>query len=96
MAYLTNSVWTLRKHRRRLMDGEWPSYVDPGLGELWVWGINGNGQLGDGTTTQKSSPVQIAGTTWSQVACGNRCTAAIKTDGTLWAWGDNQYGHRVS
>jgi alpha-tubulin suppressor-like RCC1 family protein len=64
-------------------------------GTLWMWGVNGQyyeGRVGDGTTTSRSSPVQIAGTTWKQVSCGGRHTASIKTDGTLWAWGANNFG----
>jgi len=63
-------------------------------GTLWLWGFNSNGQLGDNTLTNKSSPVQTiaGGTNWRQVACGNSHTAAIKTDGTLWTWGFNIYG----
>ena len=63
-------------------------------GTLWSWGRNGNGQLGDNTITDKSSPVQTiaSGTNWKLVACGAYHTAAIKTDGTLWSWGRNSYG----
>ena len=62
-------------------------------GTLWTWGINSSGQLGDGTTVDKSSPVTTVagGTNWKQVACGSQ-TAAIKTDGTLWTWGGNGFG----
>ena len=63
-------------------------------GTLWTWGYNNVGQLGNGTTTNTSSPVTTAGggTNWKQVAGGFYYTAAIKTDGTLWTWGHNQYG----
>ena len=63
-------------------------------GTLWMWGWNYNGQLGNNTTTNRSSPVQAItfGTNWSSVACGSAHTAAIKTDGTLWLWGKNSYG----
>jgi alpha-tubulin suppressor-like RCC1 family protein len=63
-------------------------------GTLWVWGGNADGQLGDNTSTTKSSPVQtITGSTnWKFVATGLRHTAAIKTDGSLWLWGSNTYG----
>jgi alpha-tubulin suppressor-like RCC1 family protein len=55
-------------------------------GTLWMWGQGGNGQLGDNTAVNKSSPVQTiaAGTNWKQVAVAQAWTAAIKTDGTLW------------
>jgi alpha-tubulin suppressor-like RCC1 family protein len=63
-------------------------------GTLWLWGSNSNGQLGDNTITSKSSPIQTVsgGTNWKQVSCGGSHTAAIKTDGTLWLWGDNTRG----
>ena len=63
-------------------------------GTLWLWGYNGSGQLGNNTVADKSSPVQTiaGGTNWKQVACGNGNTAAIKTDGTLWLWGYNVSG----
>ena len=64
-------------------------------GTLWSWGYNANGQLGQSDTTHRSSPVQVGSlTTWSSVACGNIAhTIATKTDGTLWSWGMNDYGH---
>ena len=64
-------------------------------GTLWSWGYGYNGNLGQNTNTNahKSSPVQVGSdTTWSKVSSGMTLVAAIKTDGTLWSWGDNQYG----
>jgi alpha-tubulin suppressor-like RCC1 family protein len=63
-------------------------------GTLWGWGPNGSGQLGSNDTSARSSPVQTiaGGTNWKQVACGDSHTGAIKTDGTLWLWGQNRYG----
>jgi len=65
-------------------------------GTLWMWGLNTSGQLGDSTTTHRSSPVQTVagGTNWKQVACGSGSghTACIKTDGTLWVWGNGSNG----
>ena len=64
-------------------------------GTLWTWGAGFSGQLGDNTTTSKSTPVTtFAGrTNWKQVGSGgNSNCAAIKTDGTLWTWGSNAEG----
>ena len=63
-------------------------------GTLWIWGKNAQGQLGDNTVIRKSSPVQTiaGGTNWKQVATGKNITGTIKTDGTLWAWGEGGYG----
>jgi trimeric autotransporter adhesin len=63
-------------------------------GTLWAWGLGSSGQLGNASTTDKSTPVTTfaGGTNWKQVSCGNNHTAAIKTDGTLWAWGQNYLG----
>jgi alpha-tubulin suppressor-like RCC1 family protein len=62
-------------------------------GTLWTWGRNYHGQLGQGTTTDRSSPVQVGAlTTWLSIAGGRYHSMAIKTDGAMWAWGHNQYG----
>ena len=65
-------------------------------GTLWGAGNNGYGALGLSNTTKYSSPMQLPGTTWSTAKNtfgGNmRGTAAIKTDGTLWTWGENEWG----
>lgn len=59
---------------------------------MYSWGGNGNGQLGQGNTTNRSSPVQIGtGTTWVRVDL-TTSAAAIKSDGTLWTWGQNNQG----
>jgi len=65
-------------------------------GSLWAWGLNGYGQLGDGTTTDSSTPVQIGEEKgWKVVSASMGQygpTVAIRTDGSLWAWGRNDYG----
>jgi alpha-tubulin suppressor-like RCC1 family protein len=67
-------------------------------GTLWTWGRNNIGQLGQGNTTDRSSPVQVGAlTTWMQCGAGGgsvstAASAAIKTDGTLWVWGANNFG----
>ena len=48
--------------------------------------------MGDNSVVYKSSPVQIPGTTWSEIGGGANEMLATKTDNTLWAWGDNANG----
>jgi alpha-tubulin suppressor-like RCC1 family protein len=65
-------------------------------GTIWTWGSNGYANLGTGNTVARSTPTTtfMGGTNWNQVSCrGNNMTASIKTDGTLWVWGNNAYGH---
>lgn len=64
-------------------------------GTLWGWGDNATGELGaaPGTLSQSAVPVQIgADAGWSAVAAGNGYSLALRTDGTLWAWGRNTVG----
>jgi len=63
-------------------------------GTLWSWGKDDYGQLGQETVDiHLSSPEQVGSLTdWSYIDCGWNHSTAIKTDGTLWAWGDNEYG----
>jgi alpha-tubulin suppressor-like RCC1 family protein len=61
-------------------------------GTLWAWGDNQYGQLGTGTSTTaiQATPRQIGtATNWQQVVANADHTLALRTDGTLWAWGDN-------
>lgn len=61
-------------------------------GTVWSWGGNYNGQLGDGTSTQRTSPVQVTGLTDVAQLTGKNHTLALKNDGSLWVWGSNDYG----
>jgi alpha-tubulin suppressor-like RCC1 family protein len=65
-------------------------------GTLWAWGFNNDsfgavGQLGDNTAINRSSPVQIGAlTTWLKISAGGYHSIALKTDGTMWSWGQNE------
>ena len=64
-------------------------------GTLWTWGSNGDGELAAGLAVDahRSSPVQVPGTNWDKVAALQNAAMATKTDGTLWSWGNNQWGY---
>jgi len=64
-------------------------------GTVWMWGNNELGKLGIGTSgTYETAPVQVTalGNTVRAIAAGSLHAAAIKNDGTVWAWGNNVYG----
>jgi len=63
-------------------------------GELWNWGCNISGSLGDGTIVNRSSPVRefCSATDWCQASSGYCFTTAIKTSGQIWSWGTNANG----
>ena len=62
-------------------------------GALFCWGLNNQGQVGDGTTKLRKSPVQIGSATdWSQVSLGWFTSCGLRTDGSAWCWGDNSAG----
>lgn len=65
-------------------------------GDLYAFGDNTNGLLGDGTTAQRSSAVHVMGNV-SQMAVSrwsNSNAAAVTNDGSLYVWGLNQYGQK--
>jgi alpha-tubulin suppressor-like RCC1 family protein len=63
-------------------------------GTAWAWGCNTNGQLGDGSVTSRTSPVSVVGGfgDWCEISAGLAHSLAVRTDGTAWAWGLNNYG----
>ncbi|MCL2679953.1 MAG: hypothetical protein FWF11_00525, partial [Coriobacteriia bacterium] len=74
--------------------GEFHSLAIRSDGTLWAWGLNGNGRTGLGTGTgNQTTPAQVGtATNWTQVSAGNNYSLAIRSDGTLWAWGNNAMG----
>jgi len=63
-------------------------------GSLWAWGDNSSGQLGISTTGGTvNTPVQVGtDTDWVDIAAGYKFSLGLKSDGSLWAWGDNISG----
>ena len=78
--------------------GYWHSLAIDTEGNLWTWGYNGDGQygygqLGNGTKTYSSVPIQImSGTKFKIISAGYSHSLAIDTEGNLWTWGSNKYG----
>jgi alpha-tubulin suppressor-like RCC1 family protein len=57
-------------------------------GEAYCWGLNNNGQLGDGSTTNRSVPVEvIGGLTFKTLEAGGSQTCGVATDGATYCWG---------
>jgi alpha-tubulin suppressor-like RCC1 family protein len=84
---------------KQVSAGYWHTAAIKTDGSLWVWGNGFYGKLGNNSTTNTSTPVTTfaGGTNWKQVSCGGNNsgpghTAAIKTDGTLWTWGQGVRG----
>ena len=61
-------------------------------GTLYAWGLNGSGQVGDGSTMQRNAPVVVGGlSAVAAIAAGGDHSLAL-AGGTLYSWGSNQYG----
>jgi len=86
------NTWTLDEWYDQAVAGTQGSYS--GEGRAFAWGMNNEGGLGANDKVQRSSPVQIAGTTWSKLSITdyNHGSFGLKTDGTLWSWGNNTDG----
>ena len=70
------------------------AYAVRGDGTVWAWGSGSDGALGNGGTTDSSMPVQVSGLTdITAIAAGGYTTGyALRSDGTVWAWGTNWGG----
>ncbi|MEQ1553008.1 MAG: T9SS type A sorting domain-containing protein [Ferruginibacter sp.] len=82
---------------RTIASGSYHNIAIKNDGTLWAWGSNASGQLGIGSTiginSYETVPKQIGtATNWQSINSSNENSFAIKTDGTLWAWGGNVSG----
>jgi alpha-tubulin suppressor-like RCC1 family protein len=85
---------TLNRNWCKITTGSFHTLALNKDGTLWAWGASNAGQLGDDTNVTKCSPVSVVGgfTDWCQVSAGFQHTAAVRTNGTLWTWGDGGQG----
>ena len=80
-----SGVWGInqvykKQNEGRIWDYKWGA-------SLWMVGMNAYGELGQNDRTTRSSPIQIPGTTWDNIASASNFAGLVKTDGTLWTWG---------
>ena len=62
-------------------------------GNVWTWGANSDGELGDGSATNSNVPVKVNGVSdIIGVSAGDGSTVVMKADGTVWAWGQITHG----
>ena len=90
--------------RVTLPDGAIPAHVSAGVsftcatatnGAAYCWGSNGDGQLGNGTTTMSKVPVRVtrpADVSFATVSAGLERACAVDTNGGGWCWGRNYSG----
>ena len=86
---LVDGIWT------NVAFGQQQTYGVRSDGTYWAWGQSSDhGELGlNGDKASKSSPTQVGtNTNWGSTVSAHAAVIATKTDGTLWAWGDNEHG----
>ncbi|MBF0503303.1 MAG: S8 family serine peptidase, partial [Candidatus Riflebacteria bacterium] len=77
----------------RLAAGDYHCLALDLSGNIWAWGQNTYGQIGDGSNIDRSSPVKISGISNATAICANNANSyALKSDGTVCSWGRNDYG----
>jgi len=87
-AYETGGYDRIDETMMTISAGHATSFVIKPDSSLWAWGHNWFGQLGDGTTTERHTPVRVMDNV-ALVSAGVHNTMAIQADGSLWAWGRN-------
>ena len=76
-----------------VVGGESHSLALDSNGDMWAWGLNRSGQLGDGTFIDRPLPVRVTGPgTFVQIAAGAGHSLAQDSSGNVWSWGDGSSG----
>lgn len=90
-----STLWSFDAHDWASLaaGGDHSLAIKPG-GTLWAWGASADGQLGIGDISYDQYSPQMVGQSddWASVAAGDRHTLALKNNGELWAWGNNDWG----
>jgi alpha-tubulin suppressor-like RCC1 family protein len=83
-----------RRNVTAIAGGGGDGYALRGDGTVWAWGYGTYGELGNGSTNDSAVPVQVSGlTNVTAIAGGAGGNGyALRSDGTLWAWGYGTYG----
>ncbi len=94
---LTKIQETTHSHDWKMVDASgWTTYAIKEDGSLWAWGSNDLGQLGDGSDIfihkTNPEPVKISTDNWIDISSFRKHILALKSDGSLWAWGSNING----
>lgn len=79
----------------QLSAGSEDSFALTDANQAYGWGFNVSGQLGSGTTTASDTPVAVSmpsGASFAQISAGPGHTLAVTTDGSVYAWGSNDWG----
>ena len=99
MAATQKGIWDVQEVRDKQLANSWPYTGAPAeRTNLYMWGANSTGTLGlneaggwSAYLTAQSSPIQIPGN-WANLSTASGASGGVKTNGTLWTWGDNGYG----
>lgn len=64
-------------------------------GNMWAWGVNSFGQLGDGTLVDSHAPVRVGSdVTFTRILAMATRSVAVDSDGRVWAWGADEWRNR--
>ena len=76
----------------QIASGREHAYALDDSGRIWAWGDNRRGAVGDGTSTDRPTPVRLSLTDVAEVEAGHYHGIARRNDGTVWTWGYGALG----